>query len=105
MAEPATHKGVYYFKTPNEAKEHAKSIGLENARIVEYERGHAVQAGPSGGYSGPAGKPKPWTGTVGNNPMEVAGSRQAHGYGHSASQREGSLRLSGNPKAHRIGKR
>lgn len=43
--------------------------------------------------------------TVGNTPMPTQGSSQPHGYGHTASQRDGALRLSGNPKAHRIGKR
>lgn len=43
--------------------------------------------------------------TVGNTPMPTAGSSQPHGYGHTASQRDGHLRLSGDPKAHRIGKR
>lgn len=31
--------------------------------------------------------------------------RKASGYGHSIGQRAGKLRLSGDPKAHRIGKR
>lgn len=36
---------------------------------------------------------------------EPVGSRKASGYGHSIGQRAGKLRTSGNPKAHRIGKR
>lgn len=32
-------------------------------------------------------------------------TRKASGYGHSVGQRAGKLRLSGSPKAHRIGKR
>jgi hypothetical protein len=43
--------------------------------------------------------------TVGNNPMPTAGSRQPHGWGHTASQKDGHLRLSGDPKAHRLGKK
>jgi hypothetical protein len=34
-----------------------------------------------------------------------AGRRTPSGYGHSIGQRAGKLRLSGNSKAHRIGKR
>lgn len=41
--------------------------------------------------------------TVGNNPMPTAGSRQPHGYRHSHPQ--GKLRVSGDPKAHQLGKR
>jgi hypothetical protein len=43
--------------------------------------------------------------TVGNNPMPTAGSRRPHGWGHTASQKDGHLRLSGDPKAHRLGKK
>ena len=33
-----------------------------------------------------------------------ADERKPHGYGHTAAQKDGHLRTSGNPKAHRIGK-
>jgi hypothetical protein len=31
-------------------------------------------------------------------------SPKSHGYGHDVTKRQGSLRLSGHPKAHRLGK-
>lgn len=101
--DATVHKGVYYFKDRKSAEEHARSTNVPNARIVEYERGHAVQAGPSGGYSGPGISPKEWRGTVGNNPMPTAGSREPHRFSHTHNQ--GKLRVSGDPRAHQIGKR
>jgi len=35
----------------------------------------------------------------------ISPGKKASGYGYNATQRVGKLRMSGNPKAHRIGKR
>jgi len=62
-----THKGVYYFLTPAEAVRwgwgHGWPTTEPEGRIVEYQRGYAIQAGPSGNYAGPGETPRPWKGT------------------------------------------
>jgi hypothetical protein len=61
-AKAKTHKGIYYFPTADAAREYAAANGWPD-RIVEYTRGYAIQAGPSGNYAGPAGDPpKQWEG-------------------------------------------
>ena len=48
------HKGVAYFKTRKDAEAHMKKFAPKG-RVVEYERGHAVQTRISGPYLNKAG--------------------------------------------------
>ena len=49
------YKGVAYFKTRKDAEEHMKKFASKG-RVVEYERGYAVQTRTSGPYLNKAGK-------------------------------------------------
>lgn len=44
------HKGVYYFDKRETAESALKALEWPNGRIVEYERGFAVQVHKSGPY-------------------------------------------------------
>ena len=47
------HNGVFYFPTRERAVEWANANGWRTDRIMDYERGFAVQSGKSGNYAGP----------------------------------------------------
>ena len=55
---PKTVKGVFYFKSEKEAKAWAEDNGWPTDRIVQYDRGYAIQSGKSGNYAGPGVTPK-----------------------------------------------
>lgn len=69
-----------------------------------FVKAHYENKGDSQGFSdhlyGPINGPFASPYSRNENP-----TRKASGYGHSVGQRAGKLRLSGSPKAHRIGKR
>ncbi len=62
-AAPKTVRGIYYFKTRELAKAWAEENGWPTDRIIDYEKGLAVQSGASGNYAGPGKKPAEWRGT------------------------------------------
>jgi len=47
-----THRDIFYFTSYNSAKKYAVENGHPTDRIIEYERGWAIQYGKSGGYVG-----------------------------------------------------
>ena len=49
----ATYKGTYYFDDYNDAKKYAIANKFPTNRIIDYERGWAIQLKVSGGYVGP----------------------------------------------------
>lgn len=57
-----THKEVWYCRTEQGARDLANGEPTSSdMRIVKYDLGYAVQAGPSGQYMGPGClNPKPW---------------------------------------------
>ena len=59
--EPRLHRGEWYFPSSAAARAFAECDPLWS-RIVQYELGWAVQAGPSGNYAGPGIEPRPWRG-------------------------------------------
>lgn len=54
-AAPKVHKGVYYFRTFEDARDYALGRGYPTNRIIKYGRGWAIQAEPGGDYAGPHG--------------------------------------------------
>ena len=54
-------KGVYYFKDRKVALAWAAANGWP-PRVLGFDKGYVVQAGPSGSYAGPGQKPKEWKG-------------------------------------------
>lgn len=54
-----THKGVWYWASRKGAEGY-QAAHPEWTRIVAYERGYALQAGPSGNYAGPGVPAKTW---------------------------------------------
>ncbi len=61
--KPVVSKGTYYFKDSNSAKQWAKENKWPTDRIIQYDKGWAVQSGKSGNYAGSGEKPKEWEGT------------------------------------------
>lgn len=61
--EPKTRKGIYYFPDRETARTWAEENGWPANRIIEYEKGFAVQSGPSGNYAGPGETPREFEGT------------------------------------------
>ena len=57
-------KGTYYFPTQKTARAWAEKSGWPTDRIIEYEKGYAVQSGKSGNYAGPDTTPKQFKGTT-----------------------------------------
>ena len=57
---PRQYKGIYYFASQDDATIWAKQNDWPTDRIIEYGRGFAVQAGPSGNYAGPFMSPLTW---------------------------------------------
>jgi len=55
-----TRKGIYYFSARKQAATWAEINGWPTDRIIGYELGYAIQAGPSGNYAGPGLTPQPW---------------------------------------------
>ena len=55
MNKVSEHKGVAYFKDRKDAEAHMKKFAPKG-RIVEYERGYAVQIRISGPYLNKSGK-------------------------------------------------
>ena len=47
------HKGIYYFATYETARTYAQLCGYPTNRIIEYQRGWAIQLRVSGDYVGP----------------------------------------------------
>lgn len=68
-----THKGTYYFANHAGAQLFAQKHGYPTDRIIQYERGWAIQGGVSGDYAGPHGlKIGDWPNAVlKRNPIEV----------------------------------
>lgn len=69
---------------------------IEDTRYTKYTGG-----APWPGHEDPSGPLMPYTHAGGNSST----APHAHGYRHSAGQREGALRLSGSKGAHRIGRK
>ena len=54
MKKPKVHKGMFYWPTRADAERHALANGWPTHRLVEYDRGWAIQLYSSGPYVGPA---------------------------------------------------
>jgi len=55
-------RGVHYWKDRAKAIEWAQANGWPTDRVIEYEKGHAVQSGKSGNYAGPGESPREFRG-------------------------------------------
>jgi hypothetical protein len=69
----------------HEKQPHGKSIGAGRTDIAEHHKGHGM-----GGIA---------------HTFRPPDANKAHGYGHSVTERKGSLRMSGVAGAHRLGHR
>ena len=57
-----THKGTYYFSTYREARNWGDDNDWPTHRIIEFDKGWAIQSGKSGNYAGPGERPRHWKG-------------------------------------------
>ena len=49
------YRGVFYFGARHNALRYALAQGYPTDRLIEYDRGYAIQGGVSGDYAGPHG--------------------------------------------------
>ena len=54
-----THKGIHYYQTLIEAQRAATSADWPTDRIIDYQRGYAIQWCKSGSYLGTDQRDKP----------------------------------------------